>query len=372
MRKEFKIEDIKFVHTKDELAFQEVVDEMANANTIAIITYNISEKQHYLLDCVKNAPDTAEIKIITNIPSRWETYFGAKYSEIAHKKIMVYLTSLNPEELGNRASVYFNFNNHGKIIMTDKVAYIGSANFSEESGKNIEFGFITRDSSFLQYLLEELIPEVEAVSTDYYLYNHAPLLIEISMGNSALFNLRSELHDQAYLLNDHRGIETFYYNTYYDLLSQVTLDSIEGIVSDLKELTSEIYDAMCEILGDDAEKTSLMYALYEKMIAYADYVVDAVMNDDISELAQFNFNDRANEILEDEYAMYADEEHLNEYAERASSDAASELTELAESAEASLIGLIQVLDSIIKDVGDIINLFKTCDLRKVNPEIDNT
>jgi vacuolar-type H+-ATPase subunit F/Vma7 len=372
MKRECPIVDSKFVYTKDELAYQEVLNEISNASEIVIVTYNISEKQSYLLDCIKNANDTATIKIITNIPSRWETYWGNNPRVQARKKISVYLTKLKPEDIGNKVSIYFNFANHGKIIMTNNIAYIGSANYSEESKSNIEFGFITRDKAFLRFLLEELVPEIENISTQYYLYNHAPLLIEISMGASALYKLRNDLFGQIYILADHRGEDIFYYNRDYDLLSKDTLDSINYLLSDLVQIESDVYDAISEITNDDEQSTSNINERYEFLIEYKTSVENFTLKDTIYDLARFDHNDRTSDILEHEYGMVADEEHLDYYAQKAFDKASDELNYLTQKAEDDLKELINILDACLEDINKCIALFKTFDLKKLNPVIDNT
>lgn len=372
MKKELDISNVKFVYTKDELSFQEVVDEMANARNITIITYNISEKHHYLLDCIKKTKHDAEIKIITNIPSRWDTYFGDKFREVAQRKISVYLSRLNPEDIGERVSVYFNFNNHGKIIMTEEIAYMGSANYSEESKQNIEFGFITRDKLFIEFLCNEIVPEIEAMSTQYYLYNYAPLLIEAAMVNSALFRHRNDLHEETHLLNDHRGIEVFYYNTLYDSLNKLTLEAIDQLLFNLTALSNDISDAIGEITNEDAECMDAIHELCEQIEKYVESADLILQSDTVLDLASFNLSECTNSILENEYGMLADNEHLEECIERSSNAAANELMDLAQNAEIELEELIAILDLVIEIMGKCIDVLKKYDLKKVNPEIDNT
>jgi phosphatidylserine/phosphatidylglycerophosphate/cardiolipin synthase-like enzyme len=236
MKREFETINSKFIFTKDEFGFQEVLSEMETAKQITIVTYNISEKQTDLLNCLRNASDTAEIKIITNIPKRWENYYGQNYRDIAQKKIAIYMTNLQPEDIGKNVSVFFNFNNHGKIIMTENVVYVGSSNFSEESKRNIEFGFIVRDPDFIQFLLSEIIPEVEKQSIPYFEYDFMSLLLEANMALSILFSLNNELYDQIYYLHDDIDGELFYYNNSEDSLSRDTLERIIQII--LSELTN--------------------------------------------------------------------------------------------------------------------------------------
>lgn len=162
MRKEYTLKNATFVYSKNELGYSPLLEEMKHAKEVIVITYNISERQHKLLDCLKSTPDDCDISIITNIPNRWDEYYGDAFRERAQQKIKVYMTKLAPEELGQKASVYFNFSNHGKIVMTDKSVYIGSSNFSEESAKNIEFGILTTDADFMSFIKQELVPEIIA------------------------------------------------------------------------------------------------------------------------------------------------------------------------------------------------------------------
>ena len=78
MRKEYAVKDATLVYTKDELGYAPLLEEMKHAKEVTIITYNISEKQSRLLNCLKSTPEDCDISIITNIPGRWETYYGDK------------------------------------------------------------------------------------------------------------------------------------------------------------------------------------------------------------------------------------------------------------------------------------------------------
>ncbi|MDO5785045.1 MAG: 6-phosphogluconolactonase, partial [Eubacteriales bacterium] len=72
MKKEFKTNDAKFVYSKNELGYQEVLDRFEGATEITIITYNISERQNALINALKRTGEHCIINVITNIPNRWE------------------------------------------------------------------------------------------------------------------------------------------------------------------------------------------------------------------------------------------------------------------------------------------------------------
>ena len=122
IKREFDTTSAKFVFTKNELGYQEVLDDMGAAEEITIVTYNISERNAALVDGLRMAGQHCKINIITNIPARWETYYGDAFRAKARDKINLYLSKLNPEKLGIKPEVFFDFSNHGKIIMTNNVS----------------------------------------------------------------------------------------------------------------------------------------------------------------------------------------------------------------------------------------------------------
>lgn len=107
MKKEFVTKDSKFVYSKNELGYREVLDDFENASEITIITYNISEKELALVSALREAGERCKINIITNIPSRWEIYYGNTFRDKAKQKINLYLSKLNPNCLGINSKVFF-------------------------------------------------------------------------------------------------------------------------------------------------------------------------------------------------------------------------------------------------------------------------
>ena len=198
--------------TKEELGYQEVLEDMPSAQEITIVTYNISERSHALMSGLCSAGKRCRINIITNIPNRWEMYYGDQFREKAKSKINLYLSKLKPERLGNKSSVFFDFSNHGKIIMTNNVVYVGSANYSEESARNIEFGFVSKDEDLISFIHNEVLPEIEESAVPYYLYDYTALLLEANMALAALFNIRNVLFEETYHLHDESIGQWYYYN----------------------------------------------------------------------------------------------------------------------------------------------------------------
>ena len=104
-----KINNAKFVMSKDELTYQEVLDDFATAKSIYILTFNISKKQSELLNALKQCDNNTNICIVSNLPDRWEQYFTPQYANKAKKNIAIYKSKLNPEKIAKKAEVYFCF-----------------------------------------------------------------------------------------------------------------------------------------------------------------------------------------------------------------------------------------------------------------------
>lgn len=225
-----RLEDAEFIMSKDELTYSAVIEDFKNASQIHILTYNISKDQNVLLKALKDCEKDTEICIVSNIPGRWESYFGKTYADKAKRSISLYKSKLSPQKIADKAEVYFCFSNHAKIIMTDNIAYVGSSNFSEESADNFESGFISRDVDFIEFLQEEVFPWIIDSSSEYKT-DEELLFLETAIRKSiAMFGaMHEEYYQMFYLLSDHRGIEKWYYNTTSSVLHTRDLEKAKEI-----------------------------------------------------------------------------------------------------------------------------------------------
>jgi phosphatidylserine/phosphatidylglycerophosphate/cardiolipin synthase-like enzyme len=81
---------------------------------------------------------------ITNLPARWK-YFKPDAHEAKKKfrdMLKAYSAFIDPMKFGPETASFCNVSNHSKIIMTDRLAYVGSANFSLESQDKYECGVL--------------------------------------------------------------------------------------------------------------------------------------------------------------------------------------------------------------------------------------
>lgn len=371
MKIEYKLTDAKFIYSKNELGYQEVLDDFKNAKEIIIVTYNISEKQSLLIQKLADTPSETKISIFTNIPSRWDAYYGDTYRNAAKKKINVYLTKLMPDSIGEKVSVFFNFDNHGKIIMTNNVIYVGSANYSDESKSNIEFGIISRELDYITFLKEEITKELEKSSTPYFEYDYLPLLLEVKMHLSNLFALKIELFDQVYSYYDDLDGEGYFYNDTEERLSQITIDNIFAELDKCSELFGAIYD-VAEQLTDDEDILEELNEYYENLRSLETQFEDVSFSEKVYELACFDSSERANEIIQDEYSLEAYDEYLEGYVQKAMDSVHEEFQDLCQEARDSLDDMNKIVDDYLESSKKALDEFEGLEIRKINDNIDNT
>lgn len=368
MKKEFSTNTAKFVYTKNESGYQEVLDKFTTAKEIMIITYNISERQNKLFNCLKDADDKCEITIITNIPNRWEKYYGGHFRELACKKINLYMTKLTPEKLGSKSSVFFNFKNHGKIVMTDTIAYVGSENFSEESVSNSEFGFLCGDHDLIDFLKSEVLPDIKNSSVPYYQYDYTELLLEANMILTSLFNVRNQLHDEVYYMHDD---ENYSFIDNQDCLSTCTIDSIVDISSAAMDIANDIFSAL-ETIDHTKDEMNMLNSLYDELSTMLDQIGKISTCEEISTLSSFSVSEYVDHQLETQYLLEADEEHLDGCVADASDDAIDELLDLCIGAKSYLDDLLNIMETFQNTYSEYIELFNRHEIKKINPQIDNT
>lgn len=116
--------------------------------------------------------ENVDVQLITNIPSHFDVYCNSISGESMKKNFKnnceIYLLKLDPEKFESKAMSFLNFSSHAKIIGTENIVYIGSANFSNESKNNIESGIIIENKEFIQKLYHEFFEDIKKSSLPYY------------------------------------------------------------------------------------------------------------------------------------------------------------------------------------------------------------
>ena len=363
-----RLEDAEFIMSKDELTYSAVIEDFKNASQIHILTYNISKDQNVLLKALKDCEKDTEICIVSNIPGRWESYFGKTYADKAKRSISLYKSKLSPQKIADKAEVYFCFSNHAKIIMTDNIAYLGSSNFSEESADNFESGFISRDVDFIEFLQEEVFPWIIDSSSEYKT-DEELLFLETAIRKSiAMFGaMHEEYYQMFYLLSDHRGIEKWYYNTTSSVLHTRDLEKAKEICYQYLELLKRV------------NKIFDLRVFYEKGIDNLDTVIEEASHTienmemlfmgSVYDLAKFDEQDFVDEYLSECYAEAYDEK-LDYYVDKAMSAASNAFAELAEEAKDEADMLLRQIEELETLAKKVLKLFKSLPLNDIR--IDNT
>lgn len=375
MRKEFVTQDAKFVYSKDDLGYQEVLDDFKTTSTITIVTYNLSnDNDDLLISAVRAASEHCSINIITNIPSRWETYYTANARNRAKKQIGLYLSKLSSETFRKDSSIFFDFSNHGKIIMTDSVVYIGSANYSSGSASHTEFGFISRDPKFIQYITSEVIPSMKNSALPYYEYDYTALLIEANVALASIYNIENELHDTVYSWYSNTNGEGFYYNDSEASLTEEILDKVLRVIRNSCEVSRELYDALVVINRDDKYETETDWAndIYDELRSIYSKIEQLSCSDELYNLSKFKIAEYVNQKLQTEYEMIAYEENLDSCIESASGDAMNVVYNLTQAAKPNIDELLKKIERFRNEFSYFLKIFQMKETRKVNRRIDNT
>lgn len=356
------IREAEFVMAQDELTYQEVLDDFNNTNYVFILTYNISARNTRLINTLEQLPPKTTVDIITNIPNRFETYYGNARKR-AKEVINVYLNKLDPENFDSIFNTHFNFKNHAKIIMTNNIVFIGSSNFSDESANNIECGILSRDADFISTLKNSIVPTLKESSEEYYSNDSInKLRIEYKFNYYLLSSVIEEVRMSCHSIYDERGMYVEFLNLLnsYDFTESLekltlTMDDFEStcwrIIHQLDELELETEDINQIVEEFDMKKIRLMYST----------------DTSIDEFLSFNNEDYAMDYInENEHSIDFDD--VDEFRTSASQIAFEKESELAELAEIDVQKLLEELEELKVKAEDLLSLIP----RSINENINNT
>ncbi|KAF6583122.1 phospholipase D-like domain-containing protein [Paenibacillus sp. EKM211P] len=324
---------IDIVTSKGEFNFQEVLDDFPNAESIFVTTYNISAHRSQLIRALERATKHADVRIVTNIPDRYEQYYSQKPRDRATQSIERITQRLDPTNFENLATT-FHLSNHSKVVMTENIAYIGSANFSDESGRSRETGFIVRGTDLVSKISENLVPILIEEGIPYFgsMLDDKKILLSF---------LLSRLEGAALIMRD--GLFTFVgypyedkevYNMHDPWLNNKTLDDL---LAELEQIEIELEKEFSTVSGlehvvdlIDIESINLIREL-------CDY------DTPIFELAEFNAVEYASDLLSEQMVHNED---MNDASQEAADSANEKQHDLAVAAEASVEELYRLIGSI--------------------------
>lgn len=333
------INDGEIVIGRESLNYQRVLDDFSSAKVVRILTFNISKSQYRnkLIDALKSISEEADVKIITNIPSRMPTYYSNQVGESMKKRyrnnFAAYLDRLSPENFKSNPEVSFNFDNHAKIIGTENIVYIGSANYSDESADNIESGTIITDRDVIKRIYSEFFPVVINESIPYFedIFNEFRLF---------LLSLKAKFAKWIYWFDNHliwqnqitglKGLRDPFELDEYSLAElNSDIDELDKLIVHLENTYSEEddeYNLLIDTILNEYRKINISWMIDFTSIDTALY-----------EFMVFNEETRAIELLQ----VYPDayDENLDVCVEKAMDSARDELENMRNSLEEDIFSL---------------------------------
>ncbi|GFN29795.1 phospholipase D-like domain-containing protein [Paenibacillus xylaniclasticus] len=275
------------------------------------------------------------VRIVTNIPNHYDTYYSDSARKKAKDSITNYTRRLNSNEIDDIATFY-HFDNHTKIVLTNNIAYIGSANFSDESKNNRETGIIIRDPNKVKLIIENLVPLIEDEGIQYFgdIFNKKQ--ITLSMLLSDMISITDSMKEGLFTYVG-QFEENEVYNSRDPYVSPGNLIHFGNILHDLEE---EINDLISVIELDIFFESNIISDLETARNLCEE-------ESPIYELAFFDHQDFACELISDELSYF---DELDEATEIASQRAFNRHEELAEEAESDVNELYSLTESIKKEI----------------------
>lgn len=329
-------EEAELVLTKESSSFKEVLASIETSNNICIATYNLSKDDEGLINLLKGLPANVKVRLVTNIPNRWSSYYYDNNKEAARKSIKGYFTKLAVSKFKCDIAIYFNFNNHAKIILTDKHGYIGSANFSTESKNNFEAGVLIRSAEKIKEIEANFFNEIVENSKRYFGGSTEILGMELQQYAVDLQDINDKIHvDNKHLLSlyeeEPEGHVVIVYNK---------LQELEAILWTVEDCLREIQRNLKLV-----EQTGPILSVVDELRS----LIKTGTN-----LRNWSTFDEGNEISEYfQSDPYNTGENTDESMDRAMHEIAWEKELLVENSREDFFQLIRTMDDIVPDLQEL-------------------
>lgn len=342
----------EFVLGRGSLNYQVVLDDFPKAKQVRVLTYNISKKNYRneLINALKGIPENADVKIISNIPSRMQNYYntpaGNRMRENYRESFTTYIERLNPENFPSNPYVGFNFTNHAKIIGTENVVYIGSANYSDESKDNIESGTIIRDKGFIQKLYTEVFPTIIDESTPYFEDDFNVLRLFVISMEQKFRAWLTRFDEELISVNANTKIRSLWQNFRFDE------NDFYELAADIDEL-SDFMTLLDNTYSEEDEEYNKLIEKIEKRMAniQLDWMQEFMMIDsDFYEFIRYDEEEKVHEYLQDDPDAY--DENLDACIESAMDKARDEYEDRRFGIENEFLSLRDAVEKIINILTD--------------------
>lgn len=153
-----------FVGTKDRDGFVEVLNDFSNAKEVRILTYsNIKNESNKMKRLRELSPETS-LHIIVALPGLYSKKDNSYSEKEIEDKLEKIKHQFNPKQYAAKdVKISVCFKNHAKLIGTENILYIGSANYSDFSYENYEAGMIIRDKTVIREIYDKFFDEIVSV-----------------------------------------------------------------------------------------------------------------------------------------------------------------------------------------------------------------
>lgn len=357
---------------REAMNYQRILDDFANAQTVRILTYNVSKNQNKnkLVDALKTIKEDADVIIISNIPSRMPYYYNSRSGESMKKNYQnsfaAYIQRLNPENFQSNPEVLFNFTNHAKIIGTENILYVGSANYSDESEGNIESGTIITDKEAIKSIYKEFFSSVIDESIPYYDDNFNDFRLFV-------LSMKAKFSKWLYWFENH----LVWYNS--ETKSEGIRDYFELDEDELYELYSNIEELNMFIIHlentyseeDEAYNELINEILVSfRIINISEMEEFTHIDSDFYKFVAYSEEDRINELLQENPEAY--DENLDYCAEEAMTEAHEEYFTMKYELENDIVNLKNQISMIVTFLESVhLDTLKYADIWIKN-KLDNT
>ena len=139
MRVSFDIDKVEFIGTKDDTNFDEVLKRFTSAKKIRILTYNIPNKTNsYKLNTLRRLNPDVDLRLILALPGVQYVINGnyPDYNSYTEHSLEINtidaLQKLDLKSFSQTPKIDVCFKNHAKLIGTEDILYVGSANYTME------------------------------------------------------------------------------------------------------------------------------------------------------------------------------------------------------------------------------------------------
>jgi hypothetical protein len=290
-------EEVEIILSFQESPLKEILTSFKDADFINIVTYNLSENSETLESIIEDMDREIEINVITNIPTRWDKYYPNQRDK-AKKSIEGYMNLLDPKKYHESFQGYFNFNNHSKIFMSDKIAYIGSANFSDKSQDKFECGVIFKNPEVIKQINDKFIKALKQNSIGYYGEEPEKIIIEIQSVLDSLNLKKEDFHEKFFEWEDGdyfgSDFERFIYSDY------------EYIPAEIEKFFSNFVEDVLYPLSYDIEEIKRKYYKFENFISDSHIIkeIDKLVGKFYDTKLKNTDDDFDDEVIEEYYQEY--------------------------------------------------------------------